>query len=93
VPRADFGERIVRKPGEFGREIGSGNQFERRIGERQNVLQIAEFIEQSKPRFDVAQGREARKRSHCGVARYQGCKTLQVRLRHEVIEDIDFHVS
>jgi hypothetical protein len=41
--RADFRERIVRKPGQLGCDIRPSDEFERWIGERQHVLQIAEL--------------------------------------------------
>ena len=92
MAHADFRQRIVGKPGELRCDVGPGNQLERRIGEREHVLEIAELVEQPQARFYVTQCGEAWKCGDRGMAGYQGGKALQIRLGHEVIEDIDFHL-
>ena len=91
MPGADFGKRIVCDPCELGRHIGTGHELERRVGERQHILQIPEPLEQPQPRIDVAERREARKGSHGHMARYQTGETPQIRGGHEMVEDVDFH--
>ena len=53
VPTAELGEGVVRQPRELRRLLGGGNELERRVGEREHLLQAVEFVEQGEPRIDV----------------------------------------
>ena len=53
---------------ELGRPIRGGNELERRIGEREHLLQAIELIEQRKPRIDVPQRFQSREGGEHHVA-------------------------
>ena len=46
MPAAELGQRVVRHARELRRLVGRSNQLERRIGERDHLLQVVELIEQ-----------------------------------------------
>ena len=93
MPTAELGEQVVRQPRELRRLVGRSNELERRIGEREHLLQAVEFVEQREPRIDVPQGLEARKRGERHMAGNDGAEAIEIRLRHEMIEDVDHHVQ
>ena len=45
-----------------GVAVGRGDQFERRIGEREHLLQAIELVKQAQPRLDIDQRLEPGKR-------------------------------
>ena len=55
MPAAELGERVVRQARELRRLVGRSNELERRVGEREHLLQAVEFVEQGEPRIDVPQ--------------------------------------
>ena len=93
MPAAEFRERVVRQARELGRLVGRSNELERRIGEREHLLQAVELFEQGKPCIDVPQRLQARKSSERHMAGNDGAEAIEIRLRHEMIEDIDHHVQ
>ena len=56
---ADFGERVVGASRQARRYFGRADQFERRIGERQHLREVAELIEQPESGVDVHQRLQA----------------------------------
>ena len=93
MPAAEFGECVVREPRELGRLVGRSNELERRIGKRQHLLQAVELVEQGEPRIDVPQCLQAGKSGDCHMAWNEGAEAIEIRLRHEMIEDVDHHVQ
>ena len=93
MPTAELGERVVRQARELRRLVGRSNELERRIGEREHLLQAVELVEQGQPRIDVPQGLEAGKRGERHMAGNDGAEAIEIRLRHEMIEDVDHHVQ
>ena len=89
IPAADFGQRIIRQPREIRRPVGRCDQFERRVGERQHLLQSVELIEQRTPRIHVPQRLDARKGGHRGLARNEIGQPVEIGLGHEMIEDVE----
>src|SRR4029078_12057987 len=69
------------------------NELERRVGEREHLLQAVELVEQGQPRIDVPQGLEAGKRGERHMAGNDGAEAIEIRLWHEMIEDVDYHVQ
>src|SRR5262249_2104446 len=59
------------------------------VGEREDLLQPVEFVEQRKPRVDVPQRLDARERAEHRMAGDQLAQPVEIRLRHEVVEDVD----
>ena len=55
---ADLRQRVVRHARQLGRRSGRRDQLERRIGEREHLLQPVELVEQREPRVDVPEGLE-----------------------------------
>ena len=90
---ADLGQRIVCQPRELGRFLRRSDQLERRIGEADHLAQIVELIEQAKPRVDIDQRLQSWKAGHRDMVGHQLGETRQIRLRHEMIEDVDDHVA
>ena len=86
---ADLGQRVVGHPRELRRLVGRRDQFERRIGEREHLLQAVELVEQRTPRIDVPQRLDARKRGHHRMARNEIGQPVEIGLGHEMIEDVD----
>src|SRR5262245_47892374 len=68
-----------------------GDELEWGIGEADHLAQVIELIEQAKPRVEVDQRLEPRKRAHHDMAGDEGSQAVEIRLRHEVIEDVDDH--
>ena len=93
MPAAELGERVVRHARELGRLVGRSNELERRVGEREHLLQAVEFVEQGEPRIDVPQRLEAGKRGEHHMAGNDGAEPVEIRLRHEMVEDVDHHVQ
>src|SRR6476661_5238561 len=93
MPAAELGERVVRQTRELRRLVGRSNELERRVGEREHLLQSVELVEQGEPRIDVPQGLEAGKRGERHMAGNDGAEAIEVRLRHEMVEDVDHHVQ
>ena len=93
VPAAELGEQVVREARELRRLVGRSNELERRIGEREHLLQALELVEQGEPRIDVPQGLEAGKRGERHMAGNDGAEAIEIRLRHEMVEDVDHHVQ
>ena len=76
MPAADLGQRVIGEPRQLRRLVRRRDQLERRIGEREHLLQVAELVEQGEPRIDVHQRLEPRKGGDRHVARDE---TLQAR--------------
>ena len=93
MPAAELRERVVREARELWRLVGRSNELERRIGEREHLLQAVELVEQGEPRIDVPQRLEAGKRGERHMAGNDGAEAIEIRLRHEMIEDVDHHVQ
>ena len=89
IPAADLGERVVGEPRQLRRHVGRRDQFERRIGEREDLLQAVESIEQRTPGIQVPQRLDARERGHRRLARNEIGEPIEIGLRHEMIEDVE----
>ena len=70
---------------------GARDELERRIGEREHLLQALELVEQGKPRVDVPQRLEPGKRSERHMAGNEIAEAIEIGLRHEMVEDVDHH--
>ena len=92
MPAAKLRERVVREARERWRLVGRSNELERRVGEREHLLQAIELVEQGKPRIDVPQRLQAGKSGERHMAGNDGAEAIEIRLRHEMIEDVDHHV-
>ncbi len=88
---ADLRQRIVREPRQCRGLIRPRNQLERRIGEREHLLEAVEAIEQRQTGVDIAERLEPRKRRHGDMAGNERRKALKIGLGHEMIEHIDHH--
>ena len=86
---ADLGERVVRHAGDLRRAVGRRDQLDRRIGEREHLLQAVELVEQREPRVDVPQRLDARERGEHRMAGNELAEPVEKRLRHEVGEDVE----
>ena len=93
MPAAKLRERVVREARERWRLVGRSNELERRVGEREHLLQAIELVEQGKPRIDVPQRLQAGKSGERHMAGNDGAEAIEIRLRHEMIEDVDHHVQ
>ena len=91
VPAAKLGQRVVGEPRELRRLVGGRDQLERRIGEREHLLQPVELVEQGEPRIDVPQRLEPRERGDGDMTRNDLGQAVEIRLGHEMIEDVDDH--
>src|ERR1700704_1116821 len=93
VPAAEIRQRVVCQPRKLGSLVGWGNELERRIGKREHLLQPVELVEQGKPCTDVPQSLQAGKRGQRHMAGDNGAEAIEIRLRHEMIEDVDHNVQ
>jgi len=90
---AKLRERVVREARECWCLVGRSNELERRIGEREHLLQAIELVEQGKPCIDVPQRLQAGKSGERHMAGNDGAEAVEIRRRHEMIEDVDHHVQ
>ena len=90
---AELRQGVVGQARELRRLVGRGDQLERRIGEREHLLQAIELVEQGKPRIDVPQRLDPGKRGEHHVAGNEIAETIEIRLRHEMVEDVDHHLA
>jgi hypothetical protein len=89
--RPEFRQSVVGDARELGRLVGRGDELERRIGEREHLLQGVELIEQGKPRIEIAQRRKPGKGGERHVTGNEIAEAIEIGLRHEMVEDIDHH--
>src|SRR5262249_17445175 len=59
------------------------------VGEREDLLQPVEFVEQRAPRIDVPQRLDARERAEHRMSGDELAEPVEIRLRHEVGEDVE----
>ena len=88
---AEGGQLVIGDARELRRAIGRRDQLERRIGKRNDLLQVVEFVERGEPRLDVPQRLEPRKGGDRHVPGNKVGQAVEIRLWHEVIEDVDDH--
>ncbi|HZD27512.1 MAG TPA: hypothetical protein VE251_02320 [Xanthobacteraceae bacterium] len=55
------------------------------------MLHTVEFVDQAQPRVDIEQRLDLREGGYDGMAGDKRSQTVEVNLRHEVIENIDLH--
>ena len=88
---ANLRQRIVGHPHQLGRVVRRADQLGRRIGQRQHMLRAGELVEQRAARIDVPQRLEPRKRGQHRMAGDEVAQPIEIRLGHEVVEDVDHH--
>ena len=89
VAAAELGQSVIGHARQIRRLRRTAQIFERRIGEREHLLQVAELIEEFEPRIDIPKRAQARKGRRGGVRRSELLQALEVRRGHEVIEDVE----
>jgi hypothetical protein len=79
------------KPGKRlrGRELGAAELLERRVGEREHLLQTVELVHHAQPLVHVPQRRHLGKGLHRRVVRHQLAHAVEDLPGHEVVEDVD----
>ena len=93
MPAANLGQRVVGHPHQVRRPVRRADQLGRRVGQRQHVLHLAEFIDQCAARVDVPQRPEAGERAEHRMARDQVAEAIEIRLGHEMVENVDHHAG
>jgi hypothetical protein len=91
VPAANFGKLVIGKTREFGRALGRGDEFERRVGQRQHLLEPVELVQQPQALVDIDDRRQSRKHRDRRLPGNQRGNTVEVFPRDEVVEHIDDH--
>ena len=91
VTAAQLRQRIVGNARERRRDIRRGDQLQRWIGERKDLLDVTELVEQPQAHSDIDERGQPRKCGDRNVVRDEGRQPLQVSLGHEMIEDVDNH--
>src|SRR5262249_8056803 len=86
---AKLGQRVVRHARKLGRLVGRGDELERRIGEREHLLQSVELVEEREPGIDIPQRLKSGKRGQHHVAGNKRAEAIEIGLRHEMVEDVD----
>src|SRR6266446_5039182 len=88
---AKLREAVVGDARERGRPVRRPEHLDRRIGEREHLLQAVELVHHAQPRVYVPQRGQLGKRGQRDVARHELREALEDRLGHEVIEDVEVH--
>ena len=76
-----------------GVAVGRRDQFERRVGEREHLLQAVEFVHEPQARIDVDKRLEPRKRRDGDVIRNDFSQPVEIDAGHEMVEHVDHHVG
>ena len=91
MPAAELGQRVVGDARELRRLVGRRDQLERRIGEREHLLQVVELVEQASRASTSHSVLSRGKRGDRDMAGNELGQAVEIRLRHEMIEDVDDH--
>jgi len=84
-----LGEAVVRDARDLRRELRAAELLDRRVGEREHLLQAVELVHHAQALVHVPERRHLGKGLHRRVVRHELPHAVEDLPRHEVVEDVD----